>query len=617
MKITKITAITCLLLNFFTAQEIQAAPNTSCDNRFLTLINPVRSRDLWHEKSLEPIEDQYAIIQENNFPATWLLQYDTLGDLELLAYINFFSPNQEKGLLLEISKNLADDSRVLYPALTPWFKPNAVFLSGYSQTDRRKLIDSLFSEYKNQFGVYPKSVGAWWIDSYSLNYMREKYQIASAMIVADQKTTDNYGVWGQWWGVPFYPSKANILTPATNKKNKQNIVILQWAQRDPLRAYGEGSLISNFSLQANDYIRQGKTTEYFKEIADSYLDCGNKIGQITVGLETGIESIGYINEYRNQLEYLKTQPQIKAVTMSEFAAQFFKIYPEVQKENKISYLSSTWELTTKKRENKKLNHSMEYFPDNSFADFFTPDKSEFLNRRLDELPKGRTGQHNFYYLTVVLTAGIFFIFKKQYSFFIFASLFLLSSFGLFLKSFSKFGWNVYYGPVVQPLELIQFLICLIVFAGFWLLVKQKFNDLKNNLFLCLLPLAFGLDYLLSLIRFTVLDNRYLFGFALDTFRFVGFSFSKNFSVQFINQDFEGSYLNAFLKLDFGKVWQNNLLSLVFYPLVHVLIALVLFRVLRSLQPMIKRAVLIVLGLLWLGLVFQIINSDPFSVSPKI
>lgn len=505
------------VLTFGFATPTFAKPSLNCPNRFLTLINPVRSRELWHERSLKPIEDQYAIIQENNFPATWLLQYDTLKDLELLGYINSFSPNQEKGLLLEISKNLADDSRVLYPALTPWFKPNAVFLSGYSQTERRKLIDTLFEKFKNQFGAYPKSVGAWWVDSYSLNYLQQKYGITSAMVVADQKTTDNYGVWGQWWGMPYYPDKANILTPASSKKDKVNVVILQWAQRDPLRAYGAGPAISNYSLQANDYIRQGKTTDYFKEIADSYLDCGNKLGQITIGLETGIESVGFINEYKNQLEYLKTL-QLKALTMSDFAQEFFRVYPEVVDGYKISYLDSTWDLTTNKRQNKTLGDNVNYSSGVSFSDYFISDKSEFLNRRLDELPRGNTNQHNFYYLVVVLIAGIFFIYKGQYSFFIFGSLFLLSSFGLLLKSFSKNGWDVYYGPAVASLRPAQFLVCLVVFAGFWLIIKQKFNDLKNNLFLSLLVLSFGLDYLLLLIRFTILDNKYLFGFALDTFQ---------------------------------------------------------------------------------------------------
>src|SRR3989338_9058269 len=288
MKKFLITFFLIIFIPFITpvfAQEIQ------CDNRHLTLVSSVRSRDLWIDKTADPLKNQYELIRKHNFSSTWLLQYDVLLDKELLYEIRKFNDNQEKGVFLEISQNFVEQSRVIYPHAVPWFSPHAVFLSGYSQSERRNLIDRLFKKFKEEFGFYPKSVGAWWIDTFSLNYMKEKYNIKTAMIVADQKTTDNYGIWGPWWGIPYYPSKANILTPASNLKNKHDVVVIQWAQRDPVLAYGEGAKYSNYSLQANDYIRQGKKTDYFQQLIKTYLDCQNPLGQITVGLETGIESV--------------------------------------------------------------------------------------------------------------------------------------------------------------------------------------------------------------------------------------------------------------------------------------------------------------------------------------
>src|SRR5207253_5850395 len=66
----------------------------------------------------------------------------SLHDALPIYYVKSFDKLQEIGVFLEVSEKLANDSRVYYPALTPWFKPNAVFLSGYSQSDRKKIVRS-------------------------------------------------------------------------------------------------------------------------------------------------------------------------------------------------------------------------------------------------------------------------------------------------------------------------------------------------------------------------------------------------------------------------------------------------------------------------------------------
>jgi len=256
----------------FTPRVRAGEISIQCQNRYLTLINPVRDRSLWKDPSLNPLIQQYNDIKKYSFPATWLLQYDTFSDIDLTHEVLSFDSSQEKGIFLEVSRKLAFDAGVPYPIYLRWSDPGAVFLSAYSQSDRRKLIDQAFEGYKKIFGIYPKSVGAWWIDSYSLDYMVSKYKINSALIVADQKVTDSYGVWGQWWGFPYKPSKANILVPASNAGDSENAVIVQWAQRDPVLAYGGVGLFSRYSLQANDYTVVGKDINYFKNLASQYLD---------------------------------------------------------------------------------------------------------------------------------------------------------------------------------------------------------------------------------------------------------------------------------------------------------------------------------------------------------
>ena len=246
--------IFCLILFFGFRQNIIA------NEKFVTIVNPVRGRELWKDKSLMPIETQYGAIKKFNLSATWLIQDDVLTDKELISKIKNFDENQELGIFLEVSKNLALKSRIYFDEQRPWYDPGVIFLSAYDITDRKKIIDTMIKNFKNVFGYFPKSVGAWWIDSYSQQYLENKYNIKIFLICSDQKTTDKYGIWGQWWGYPYIPSPNNILVPGDSKS-----VVIQWAQRDLEKAYfGEGFKVSNFSLQANDYLSQKLNIKYFE-----------------------------------------------------------------------------------------------------------------------------------------------------------------------------------------------------------------------------------------------------------------------------------------------------------------------------------------------------------------
>lgn len=619
-----IRAISYLFIVFFLSTLLNSAPvfaadkNTSCPNRFVTIVNPIRSRDLWFDRTLQPLDDQYNYIKLSNYAATWLVQFDVLKDPELLNRLKAFNKKQEIGVFLEISPKLADSSKVIYPYNSPWFYPNAVFLSGYSQSDRRKLIDQLFQEFKEQFGAYPKSVGAWWIDSYSLEYIKSHYKIATAMIVADQLTTDNYGVWGQWWGLPYYPSKANILTPASSIVDKQKVTIIQWAQRDPKLAYGEGPAVSNFSLQANDYIRQGKNTEYFKAVASSYLDCQNPLGQITVGLETGQESVGYIGEYGNQLAALKTFPGLQVVSMQEFGKLYAKTYPHLPPSQKLTYQDSVWELSSQNRVNTKLNDMKVYEPGISFQDYFVADKNNFLNRVLPD--KNELKYHpnlNFLFLVILLILGILAIRIKKINVWVASLLFTMAAFGLVLRSGLQYGWQVFYGPVISDLSLWKIFIVLVIFLIFFYIGQLKF--LKTNfkmLFIWLMPLTFGLDFLIRALRYSFISQSHYFGFAVNDLRFLGISIAKNWQIGWVNREFPAYQAAALIRLDYGRIWDNLWLAFLVYPLIHVLGAILLTTALVKIPKKVRLGILIFLSLLLTMQLFTMFQADPRVALPE-
>jgi hypothetical protein len=586
-----------------------------CKNRYVTLVNPVRGRDLWVDKTLNPITEQYSLIKSYNFPATWLIQYDVLKDSDVINKIQQFDNKQELGVFLEISPTLANDARVVYPHAVAWDDPNAIFLSGYKQSERRLLIDKLFTEFEIIFGNYPKSVGAWWIDSYSLEYMDKRFDIDTVLIVADQKTTDDYGVWGQWWGVPYRPTKENLLIPADSIKNAADYIVIQWAQRDLNKAYGEGLKFSNYSLQANDYTERGLTTDYFNNLIASYSDCGLAIGQITVGLETGIESVRSFPEYKNQLLSLSKDNNINSVTMSEFAQKYKNVYPNNPSEIRLGDSESTWLLTPYSRVNENLKENTIYQQGLTFPDYYLADNSKFLDRRLP-INHGSSNRSRYplFALLAFIVGALLFKKKKLIKFYIPISLFILSSFMTLFKSFSNNGWNVFFGPVVDSIPALQFKVVVISFLIFVFALPKLIKKLKQtNLLIWLLPLSFSLDAILYYARYTFMDGKHYVGFSLDSLKFLGISLAK-FDISPVFQDFPSAQAEALLRFPFEDIWNNQFLSFIVYPLIHILIAAVLWVLLKRLPRKFQKVIILITIILYLLFIKTFLSLDPRAVN---
>jgi len=596
---------------FILSKRVFAQRSFSCPNRYLVLVNPVRGRNLWLDQSLKPFEDQYQAVTKYRLAATWLFQYDALNDKEIISFVQKnFSENQEFGLFLEVSPDFALASRVVYPSLVAWYEPKAVFLSGYNQSERRRLIDTAFNKFKEVFGNYPLSVGAWWIDSYSLDYMKEKYGIKAVLIVANQLKTDNYSIWGHWWGIPYYPSRANILVPASNEKTKLGVVVFQWAQRDLTRAYGEGAAFSNYSIQANDYLERGLETAYFKNLINYYLDCQLPIAQITVGLETGIESVRVFPEFLRQLDVLSKIKNLQGLTMSEFSDRYRSIYSLNPERLVLRDDKTEWILTLLQRENKTLKEKIIYQDNIAFKDFFIADKSSFLERRLPIDLKEKV----FVFPPFVLAAfllGLMFYFRagliKEYWF---VSLFILSSFLTTFLTYSKYGRVVYFGPVLKNVSLVQFLLILFSFLFFLFFLKFFSSKIKSSSLLVIsLPLSYATDFLLGILRYTKLGNEHFLGFAWDSLRFIGLKFSPR-SLAVVNQDFSPLIAGALIKFDFNRVWESGLVSFFVYPVVHFFAGILIYFILNKLPRGIQKIFLIFLLLGFCLFFYCTLNLDP-------
>lgn len=311
----------CLILFLISTSQVFAVEN----NQFVTIINPVRISS-YNPDAVASLKAQYFEVSIRNLPATWLFTYDALDNQDLVNAAKKMNSLQEKGLFLEVSSQLAEDAGVVYRRPDSWHRANALLLIGYSPDDRRKLIDQYFKSFHQHFGFYPSATGAWWVDSNSLKYLSDKYKVKVNLGLADQHSTDGYQVWGQYWSTPYYPSDLHAGIPASDKMHKLDVVMLQWAPRDPLNGYGEGKA-SLFSTQ--DYAVQGFSNDYFEELYKLYaFKHDNQFGQIVVGLEADLSPDTYRDLYADQLDIVKKyQSSVSAVTATDFAKWYQSSFP--------------------------------------------------------------------------------------------------------------------------------------------------------------------------------------------------------------------------------------------------------------------------------------------------
>lgn len=352
-------------------------PNAFAGNSFVSIVNPIRGNDFWDLKDQKPetaLLGQISILEKHKLSTTWLIRFDALENEKIVdELVN--RVEDEKGLFLEVTPSWADNAKIEYRKSTIWHAAGSAFLTGYERNEREKLIDTAFVKFKSIFGYFPSSVGAWWIDSYSLGYMQEQYGITSALIVSDQYSTDNYQIWGQYFGTPYYPNKNNALHPAQTLENKLPIVILQWAPRDPVNAYGSGVYESTHSVQANDYMDYHKLDNtYFSKLLDIYTKQQfNQFSHVVIGLENSYPWGKYRDEYNKQIEILagrQNSNQLKIVLQKDFASWYKKIFPQLSPEHLIiaddplgSYKKSVWFMNPFYRAGWFLNEDGSVFRD--------------------------------------------------------------------------------------------------------------------------------------------------------------------------------------------------------------------------------------------------------------
>ena len=239
----------CFLCSFIVKDIIPNKIKTNIDEhpRIVNIINFIRllePRDpkITEDVLYETVVKQIAILKKYKLRGTFLLQYDALINPRYQKLLkNLDTTEFEIGAWWEIPQPMVEKAGVKWRGRYPWdWRANIGFSTGYSPKERERLADVYMKEFKNIFGYYPRSVGSWFIDAHTLNYLYKKYKIVASCNCKDQYGTDGYTLWGGYWNQAYYPSKINAYMPAQNEKNQIPVPIFRMLGSDPIRQYDKG-----------------------------------------------------------------------------------------------------------------------------------------------------------------------------------------------------------------------------------------------------------------------------------------------------------------------------------------------------------------------------------------
>ncbi len=215
--------------------------------RIVNIVNFIRQcepRIDWITEDVlyETVVEQVKLMKRHQLKGTFLLQYDALMDARYQKLLKELPPEMfEIGAWWEIPQPLVENSGYQWRGQFPWdWHANVGFATGYSPEEREKLTDTYMADFKRIFGYYPKSVGSWFIDAHTLQYMHERYGIVASCNCKDQIGTDGYTMWGGYWNQGYYPSKKNAYMPAQNTENQIPVPIFRMLGSDPIHQYDEG-----------------------------------------------------------------------------------------------------------------------------------------------------------------------------------------------------------------------------------------------------------------------------------------------------------------------------------------------------------------------------------------
>lgn len=169
--------ILSLLIALFAIGELSAAECSKEQPRIVNIINFIRllePRDpvnISEDVLFDAVRQEADMLKEYQLPGTFLIQYDALivPRYQQLLKEGLYE-GSEVGAWWEITQPHVEAAGLKWRGRYPWdWHAHVGFSTGYTPEERELLVDIYMAKFKEIFGVYPRSVGAWYIDAHTLD----------------------------------------------------------------------------------------------------------------------------------------------------------------------------------------------------------------------------------------------------------------------------------------------------------------------------------------------------------------------------------------------------------------------------------------------------------------
>ncbi len=343
-----------IMILLFLAVTNVTAKNTPSP-RIVNIINFIRQlepRDskISEEVLYETVHKQVELLKKYNMRGTFLLQYDALINPRYQSLLKEeVRRGTEVGGWWEITQPHVEAAGLEWRGRYPWdWHADVGFATGYIPEEREKLVDVYMEKFKEIFGKYPASIGSWFIDAHTLEYMHEKYGIVASCNCKDQYGTDGYTLWGGYWNQAYYPSRLNGYMPAQTQEGQIPVPVFRMLGSDPIYQYdtGLGHSIQGVITLEPVYGDAGGSEKwvrrFFKSIFEdpcigfNYTQAGQENSFTWAGMEKGLEMQFPI------LDSLIQTGDIRIETLEESGRWFKKKYP-VTPPTSVTALTDTYD----------------------------------------------------------------------------------------------------------------------------------------------------------------------------------------------------------------------------------------------------------------------------------
>lgn len=219
----------------------------------------------------------------------------------------------------------------------------------FDEERKREIVDDVFGMFFDKFGFYPQSTGSYFLDAFTINYIKSNYpSVKCAVAACWEEGPKAYHTCNNSWYTfldggpwnPWIPSKINSHCPAKDEADDSGIVAIPHLSRDLMACFdGNGS---NFGTHPQNVLRgmiyyedeKGAEYPYLYNLVDQYrhlakYNDGYAYNMVFVGpgwlnragrWESPYERLA--KSYTDLMKYygdLKRQGRCTDMTMSEFA----------------------------------------------------------------------------------------------------------------------------------------------------------------------------------------------------------------------------------------------------------------------------------------------------------